>query len=95
MSQENNQEDRLLRELFEIYGESLKDPARDRQIQEKCLLGIKLLKDIATHRTEACLETDQIRDYINGEPDVLEQHKDHVAKCTDYCQRLVEFYKKK
>lgn len=95
MSQEeDNQENKLLGELFKIYGENLKDPARDKQIQEKCLALLDLFKSITPYRTEACLDAGQAREYIDGEKAVLEQFSGHVDKCPDFCQKLVKFYQK-
>jgi len=98
MNQENNQEDKIIKELFKIWAEKADEVSResgqDKALQENVLAWVKLLQKITPYKTPFCLDRDQAQDYLAGKPAVLKQYGEHVDKCADYCQKLVEFYKK-
>ncbi len=83
--EENNQEDNVLRELFEIWAEKTVDLALLDRTTRLC----RLIPD----RTEDCMKPNQLRAYASEDAKTLEQFKEHYDACSKYCQKAVSIYK--
>ncbi|MBW2963421.1 hypothetical protein KY306_01445 [Candidatus Woesearchaeota archaeon] len=91
---QNEKEDQVIGDMIRTWAESTHDPVLNKKIQRRCLSMIDLLRDILPYKTESCLDTDQAQEYAAGEKATLKRFGEHVGKCADHCQKLVEFYQK-